>query len=255
MSLLKKIFGGESEGGAATAANSPALVYAVGDVHGRLDLMEQLIEIIRQDAETFDGEKANLIFLGDLIDRGPQSAGCVERVLALRNDSWCTPLALMGNHEQAMLRFLDDAAQGELWVQYGGGSTLKSYGVQPPVAQAPLEDWERARTELAAATPETHQAFLREMPLWAHSGDYVFVHAGVRPGVPLEEQTRHDLLWIRGEFLSSKRASDKVVVHGHTPTQSPDNKRWRIGIDTGAYASGVLTAVRLKARKRAIFHT
>lgn len=255
MLLLKKIFGGEREREEPSAANSPSLVYAIGDVHGRLDLMDRLVEMLREDAATFEGEKANLIFLGDLIDRGPQSAGCVERALTLRHEGWCTSLSLMGNHEQAMLRFLDNAEHGAAWCQYGGGATMKSYGVQAPAAQAPLEDWERARLDLAAAMPETHLPFLTEMPLWARSGDYLFVHAGVRPGVPLEEQTRDDLLWIRGDFLSSKKASEKVVVHGHTPTQDPENKRWRIGLDTGAYATGVLTAVRLKGQKRSIFHT
>ncbi len=230
---------------------SPALAYAVGDVHGRLDCLEGLLKDIRADAAR-TGESATLVFLGDLVDRGPESAGVVEQVCALRRSGdWAAVESIMGNHEEAMLLFLEDAAFGPTWMKHGGGPTLASYGVTPPDAAEP-EAWEPVRMAFREALPAEHlDLVIASKPslLW---GDYIFVHAGLRPGVPLASQDPHDLRWIRAEFLTSRRPFEKVVVHGHTPSEEPEFKPWRIGLDTGAYATGVLTALKLHGAERHI---
>lgn len=230
------------------------VVYAIGDLHGRLDLYEVLIGLIKADAAQLDHPegKPTIVLLGDLIDRGPQSAGCIERSIRLTEEDWCQVESLKGNHEQALLQFLDDAAVGPSWVQHGGAATLMSYGVD--VAQAdPSKGWASVQAAFAKALPEAHRAYVASMKLWWERDDYLFVHAGVRPGLALDQQTEADLLWIRHEFLRHERPHPKrVVVHGHTPRRDPDLHRWRIGVDTGAYASGVLTAIRLKGAERMV---
>jgi serine/threonine protein phosphatase 1 len=230
---------------------SPALAYAVGDVHGRLDCLDGLLKDIAADAAA-TREPATLVFLGDLVDRGPESAGVVERVCALRRSGdWAAVESILGNHEEAMLLFLEDAAFGPTWMKHGGGPTLASYGVAPPDGPEP-EAWEPVQAAFRAALPADHLELIatsKPSLLW---GDYVFVHAGLRPGVPLASQDPHDLRWIRAEFLTSHRPFEKVVVHGHTPSEEPEFKPWRIGLDTGAYATGVLTAVKLHGVERRI---
>ena len=222
------------------------LTYAVGDVHGRLDLLDRMISHVREDAaRTAPGERPVLVILGDVIDRGPQSSGCVDRLVRLGAGDWCELQSIYGNHEHALLTFLDDPSAGSGWLRHGGGQTLSSYGMDPPRFQHSRTAWDDTRQEFAAALPPAHLAFFKGMRLWYESGDYLFVHAGVRPGVPLDEQDSMDLLSIRDEFLKSERACDRVVVHGHTPLNAPRFKRWRISLDTGAFASGLLSGVRL----------
>ena len=229
-----------------TPSTGGALVYAVGDVHGRLDLLEPLIAAIRKDAERSAGEtRPILVFIGDYVDRGPDSRGVIDKVLALQDEGVFEVRALKGNHEEQMLSFLGDPTAGPPWLQFGGAETLLSYGVIPPVGRSDPDGWEATRLALDAALPASHRSFLEGLELAILCGDYVFVHAGVRPGVPLIEQSEHDLLWIRDDFLSSDRPIEKIVVHGHTPEPEPFIGRNRIGIDTGAYATNVLTAVRL----------
>lgn len=230
------------------------LVYAIGDVHGRKDLFDALLQIIQHDAQAIgaEGGRPTLVLLGDLVDRGPESAACVERAIALQSEGWCEVVALKGNHEEALLLFLNDTDIGPQWMQHGGGPTLQSYGLN--LASSGLATgWPGIQTAFRAALPAQHHAFLNAMRLSYVQGDYVFVHAGVRPGVRLEDQSEEDLLWIREAFLNvSEPYPGKVVVHGHTPTAAPELKRSRIGIDTGAYASGILTAVRLRGFERTI---
>ena len=231
-------------------------IYAIGDVHGRLDLFERLIDLIRLDAVKLEhsGGRPILVLLGDLIDRGPQSAGCRERAMALAEEGWCTVESLKGNHEEAFELFLEDDTVGPNWMQHGGGATLTSYGVDIN-KEAGGKGWPGLQAAFQRVVPETHRAYVQSMKLWVGFGDYLFVHAGVRPGKPMEEQTQADLLWIRQEFLASETPyPGKVVVHGHTPMRIPDMKRWRIGIDTGAYASGMLTAVKLRGFERVLIH-
>lgn len=153
-----------------------------------------------------------------------------------------------------MLNFLLDASYGASWVEYGGGATLLSYGIQPPKGRATAEDWEEVREAFSKLVPASHLKFLTEAALKFQAGDYLFVHAGVKPGTPLEDQGAETLLWIRKEFLASPRACEYVVVHGHTPTEAAVNQQWRIGVDTGAYATGVLTCVRLNQTTRKIIN-
>lgn len=224
------------------------LVYAVGDVHGRLDLLAALVEEIAADARVCaPAEPPLLVLVGDYVDRGPDSRGVVEALVALSRDSRFQVEALRGNHEAAMLGFLQDAQGGPEWASWGGNATLASYGVAAPAPHAPPQAWETAQAALAAAVPQAHLALLKGLPLSLMVGGYLFVHAGVRPGAPLGRQEPQDLLMIRKPFLKHARPLGRVVVHGHTPGAEPYVSPVRIGIDTGAYATGVLTAARLMA--------
>ncbi len=222
------------------------LVYAVGDIHGRLDLLRRLIaDIVANAAMANKDTRPVIVFLGDYVDRGPHSRGVIDQILQLAGASDFEIRSLLGNHEQAMLWFLKDAKTGRGWTAHGGAETLASYGVAPPQAQADDKAWEAARQALEAALPAQHLAFLRGLELYLEIGDYLFVHAGIKPGVPLEKQSQRDLLWIRDDFLNASYTGDKVVVHGHTPAPEPVFYAGRIGVDTGAYATGLLCAVRL----------
>jgi serine/threonine protein phosphatase 1 len=222
------------------------LVYAVGDVHGRLDALEPLLRQVAEDYMLVrPAEPAKLVFLGDYLDRGPDSKRVVDLVLGMRGHPEFEVRALKGNHEEALLHFLEDPPFGAQWMEHGGGPTLVSYGVQPPPTRTDNDAWAKTAEELKAAIPEAHMSFFRELELMVTVGDYAFVHAGVRPGVPLDQQVERDLLWIRQEFIAEKGPHPKVIVHGHTPNEEAQLTRWRLGVDTGCYATGLLTAVRL----------
>ena len=225
------------------------IVYAVGDVHGRLDLLQKLVEQIRVDAEPYlEDHKCAVVFLGDYIDRGFQSRGVIDFLLgdALRGFE---VRHLKGNHEEALLRFLSDSSFGPQWAQFGGIETLVSYNVQPPRGRERLEEWEAARQDLVEKMPHEHLLFLERLELCLVLGDYTFVHAGLRPGKSLEQQSPKDLLWIRDDFLFDDEPFEGIIVHGHTPTNHEYRDYRRIGVDTGAYLSGRLTAVRLHEDK------
>jgi serine/threonine protein phosphatase 1 len=222
--------------------------YAIGDIHGRHDLLQILIDLVRKDvAARALPNPPFLVFLGDYVDRGRYSREVVDCVLDLQRDF--SVVALRGNHEDALLQFLEDPAIGPSWIDHGGAQTLVSYGVNPPHRADPTP-WQDVRDSFAEALPPHHLAFFRGLAYHAVIGDYVFAHAGVRPGVALEDQTAHDFMWIRRPFLNVERAIDRVVVHGHTPAETPHMGRWRIGVDTGAYATGVLTAIGLTGSER-----
>ena len=231
---------------AARLGTQGRLIYAIGDVHGRLDLLRRLIaDIVANAAMAGKAGRPLIVFLGDYVDRGPQSRGVIDQIVQLSKSSEFEIRCLMGNHEQAMLWFLDDAKAGRGWAMHGGSETLASYGVAPPGPYADDAAWEAARLALRDALPEEHLYFLCGLELYLEVGGYVFVHAGVRPGVPLHKQSERDLLWIRDDFLNAASTGDKVVVHGHTPAAEPVFCAGRIGVDTGAYATGQLCAVRL----------
>ena len=222
------------------------LVYAVGDIHGRFDLLQLLLDQIVEDVRRSPPvRRPLLVFLGDYVDRGPASLEVIYRILELSYRREFEVRALKGNHEEALLRFLEDPATGVEWFTYGGRPTLRSYGLVPPERDADLPTLTRARDAFARRLPTSHQLFFERLASMAVVGDYAFVHAGVRPGVPLSGQAERDLLWIRREFLDHPGPYEKVIVHGHTPTEQPELLGWRLGIDTGAYATGVLTALRI----------
>lgn len=221
-------------------------VYAVGDVHGYANVLRALIGELRDDLmRSAPAERPLLVFLGDYVDRGPDSRGVIDMILGLEADGRFEVVCLQGNHEDALRRFLREDDFGPNWIVNWGEATLRSYGVGVPAEGREAEEAPRVQAELAAALPAAHRDFLRRCVMSLTVGDYLFVHAGVRPGVALADQHDRDLMWIRYDFLESDEDFGKVIVHGHTPTDRPECKSNRIGIDTGVYYSGVLTAVRL----------
>jgi serine/threonine protein phosphatase 1 len=221
--------------------NEKARLYVIGDIHGRLDLLDQLIDAIKRDVDEY-GNDCLTVTLGDYIDRGPNSRGVIERLIA--NPFPCKYVALKGNHEVLLESFLADPAVGEHWRRLGGLNTLHSYGV--PVSGLMVgKAYEEAADRLREAMPAEHMNFLRSLRISYNTDKYFLCHAGVRPGVPLERQSDDDLLWIRSEFLNSRKDFGKIVVHGHTPVKEPEVLPNRINIDTGAFATGNLTCVVL----------
>jgi serine/threonine protein phosphatase 1 len=227
--------------------------YAVGDIHGRLDLLDDLLGQIRADMERHPVERAFLVFLGDLIDRGPASAQVVGQLRTAEWD-WITPVFLLGNHEEAMIAAYDgDIEALRAWTGFGGAETAESYGVSSVLLLR--DDWPGFLNALRAAIPRDDIEFLRGFYDQFALGDYLFVHAGVRPGVALDRQNPADLRWIREEFLKSPVDFGKVVVHGHTICAQPELLANRIGIDTGAYRTGLLTALRLDGDDQRVMQT
>ena len=217
-------------------------LYAIGDVHGRLDLLERAIQAIDRDVAERGGT-ALTVTLGDYIDRGPQSRGVIER---LSVNPFPTPyVALKGNHETLLEAFLADPSVGAHWRRLGGLETIASFGV--PVQQLMLgRNYEDAAAQLRQALTQQHRDFLASLKTSVVVGRYFLCHAGIRPGVPLDRQREDDLLWIRDEFLNSTEDFGKIVVHGHTPVAEPEVLPNRINIDTGAFMTGRLTCVVLE---------
>lgn len=223
-------------------------VYAIGDIHGRMDLLELLFERISVDNAARGSAETRLIFLGDLIDRGPDSSKVVERVCQLCRMS-ANVNVIAGNHEEVFALALDgDSKAMRLFLRIGGRETILSYGVSE--AEIDGADYAQLCALSQDATPDHHIAFLKNLSDVVEIGDYVFVHAGIRPGVPLDEQRVEDLRWIRSGFLNHDGDHGKIIVHGHTVTQEVDERPNRIGIDTGAFASGILTAMGLEGSHR-----
>jgi serine/threonine protein phosphatase 1 len=222
-------------------------IYAVGDVHGCLDLFQELLDAIQTDNARRAPAQTIVILLGDLIDRGPDSAGVVRHAMAHRD--WAQLLALKGNHESAMLDALGgDPRMLSVWLNNGGVNAIKSWGVEPREIKS--LDAEEVVELLREAIPAEQRTWLSQCPLNFRLGDFYFVHAGVRPGVQLADQSEYDNLWIREEFLTSRRDHGAVVVHGHSPVDGMEELHNRIGLDTGAYLTGRLTAVGLEGTSR-----
>jgi serine/threonine protein phosphatase 1 len=224
------------------------LVYAIGDVHGCYEQLCRLLELIVQDAASRSkGRRPELVFCGDYVDRGPDSATVIEALCWLQRHCPYDLHCLKGNHEKALLDFLDDPAQATDWLSYGGKETLSSYGLTVPNLILRAEDLTRLRDDLVDQMPASHLRFLERLSLIISMGDYAFVHAGVRPTVPLQQQREKDLLWIRSEFLEYSGPQEKMIVHGHSwNSVTPELQINRIGIDTGAFKTGCLTAVRIE---------
>jgi serine/threonine protein phosphatase 1 len=249
--MMRSIFGRPKQDDTSGKSSVPPghFVVAVGDVHGRLDLVEYLWQQIDAASRLSSARRRILIFIGDYVDRGMHSAELIDRLL----DGFpgFETIFLKGNHDETLLQFLTDPTIGEAWRNFGGLETLKSYGV----AHSAGKNWSQTRSEFAAVIPRTHVEFFKNLKLHVTIGDYLFVHAGIKPRVPLEDQRETDLLWIREEFLESTVNFGRVVVHGHTPTETPDIRPNRIGIDTGAYMTGRLTALVLEERSRRFLST
>lgn len=231
------------------------LLYAVGDIHGRADLLADLLRQIAADARASrHAGRATLVFLGDYVDRGPDSRGVIETLLTgLPQD--LDAHFLKGNHEAILLGFLNDAARLDHWLMNGGEETMASYGVDTEWLSRLRASPETWRKTFADVLPEAHLRFFKSLELSVSYGDYLFVHAGVRPAVPLEAQVEADLIWIRAPFLEYPEPFGKIVVHGHTPGPDPVTRSNRIGIDTGAIFTDRLTALRLKGGSRSFLHT
>lgn len=224
-------------------------IYAVGDIHGSIEPLRHLHHLIQEDARRHRAARKLVVYLGDYIDRGMNPRGVIDLLLKEPLHG-LKQVFLMGNHEAGLLRFLYNGSMGLAWLAYGGVSTVYSYGVRPPTAPADDGELRRVRRELARKIPRTHVEFLAQLEPLHVEGDYVFVHAGLRPGIPLEQQSVRDLLWIRNEFLHCEEHFGKVVIHGHSITAIPDIRHNRIGIDTGAFASGRLTCLVLEGTRQ-----
>lgn len=225
-------------------------IYAIGDIHGRYDLLRLLLDRIGEHAQALPPvQSLHLVFLGDLVDRGPDSAKVVEFLHELEQ-STDQIIVLLGNHEEAMLQALDgDVGVLQRWLSVGGAQTLQSYGLRLPDAD---DDMRRYLRYLQSALPSDQIRWLRRLPLTAQSGDYFFCHAGIRPGVALGRQSREDLLWIRDDFIDDMADHGAVIVHGHTIEREVTMRANRIGIDTGAYCHGLLTALYLEGERQEI---
>ncbi len=223
-------------------------LYAIGDIHGRDDLLADLLARIEADSCERGPAKRIIVFLGDVIDRGPASAAVVER-LRTYDPADTRIVFLAGNHEEVLLRILD-GEKGLVpdWLRFGGAECIRSYGVDP--GRLRRMSPEHAIDAIRSAIPSSHAAFLRSFDDTFKAGDYLFVHAGIRPGIPLAEQSRTDLRWIREPVLTDRTEHGFVVVHGHTIREEVDECGNRIGIDTGAYRYNVLTALGLEGADR-----
>ncbi|ABC22289.1 metallophosphoesterase family protein [Rhodospirillum rubrum] len=243
----KRLTSASSPPPAAPAVPSGVRVYAIGDIHGQIDALDRLHDLIVRDAaaEAGSARRFLIIYLGDYVDRGEATPAVLDRL--------CGPSlpgferhCLRGNHESAMLDFLEAPTANLGWLEFGGLATLAGYGVRMPGVSGLAARAEGLAKGLDACLPAAHRAFLGGLASQISIGDYLFVHAGVMPGRPLDRQSEDDLLWIREPFLSSPLWHGKRVVHGHTISEAPVVLPNRIGIDTGAFAGGPLTCVVLE---------
>lgn len=226
----------------------PAAIYAIGDIHGCLDQLLRLESLIIADGQAIEGEKW-LISLGDLVDRGPQSAAVLDHMISDPPTGF-RRFCLMGNHEAMMLEFLSAPTMDHPWLVFGGMETMASYGIHDPAPKAKL-----LKMQLDSHIPDEHVQFMRQLPVMITVGALCFVHAGIRPGVALEEQTDRDLMWLRPEKPGAADAGSNgpLVVHGHTPVEKLEVVGNRLDLDTGAFATGKLSAARFSADGSIVF--
>jgi serine/threonine protein phosphatase 1 len=248
MKRFARMFRGASSEPAGEGLPPGYRLYAIGDVHGRDDLWAELLARVEAESRQRGGARLILVFLGDLIDRGPASSEVIERLRTLRYPG-ARLVFLAGNHEEVLLRILDgDVSLVPDWLRFGGAECLASYGLD--ASRLRRMSSARALEAIKGAIPDAHVDFLRSFEDTFRAGSYVFVHAGIRPGVPLTQQKRTDLRWIREPFLTDAADHGFIVVHGHTIREEVEDRGNRIGIDTGAYRSGVLTALGLEGSER-----
>ena len=248
---------GTGSGSRRDRPSTARLAWIIADIHGQHDLLEAVLRPVLRDLQGRARGQGALIFLGDYIDRGVHARQVVDRILSLKimlERQGLELVTLMGNHEDLLLRFLDQPQSGPDWCELGGRETLMSYGVTLPDAHD-AAGWESTAADLADRMPAEHREFFSGLTLSHTEGGYHCVHAGVRPGVPLDAQKRDDMLWLRDAFLSDHRQFEKVIIHGHTPAPDVVRDARRIGLDTGAYATGVLTALRLEGETGLLLQT
>lgn len=220
-------------------------IYAIGDIHGRSDLLTELLDgIVEDQRRRPEVAETRLVFLGDYVDRGPASRQVIDHLETGIPPEY-RPIFLKGNHEDMLLKALISPAGQEIWLANGGEATLRSYGIHRHYVPS---------SEISEALG-THRRFFDRLELTHEAGDYLFVHAGIRPGIALGAQRPNDLMWIRHDFLGHDGDFGRIVVHGHTPTTRPEVRHNRIGIDTGAWMTGALTALRLEGEERAFIST
>ncbi|MBR0750732.1 serine/threonine protein phosphatase [Bradyrhizobium jicamae] len=218
-------------------------LYAVGDIHGCSDLLTTAFGLIDEDLARTKPGRVIQVFLGDYVDRGPNTRRTLD--LLIGRGQVHETVFIKGNHEALLMDLLADPSRLPEWLQLGGAATLMSYGVETSPHQA-ATDPVSVRQAFLAALPQSHIAFLRALVPSYSCGDFFFAHAGAKPGIPLDQQSEEDLMWIREPFLSSDEDFGKVVVHGHTPVREPEIRNHRVNIDTGAYATGCLTVLAIE---------
>ncbi|MBA3512353.1 metallophosphoesterase [Sphingomonas sp.] len=252
MAFFRSLFANDS-GAAQPSVPSGYRVYAIGDIHGRLDLLDDTLARIEADNAGRAPARNMIVFLGDLIDRGPSSAQVIERARTYRPPG-VRKVFISGNHEEVLLRLLRGESRFlQDWLRFGGAECARSYGISPTALKR--MDPDQAVGILADKIPKQDQEFLASFVDTFRVGSYLFVHAGVRPGVPLPDQKQSDLRWIRQPFLDNDDDHGFIVVHGHTIANQIDVRGNRIGLDTGAYRTGVLTAMGLEGQERWFLQT
>ncbi len=230
-------------------------VYAIGDIHGCLAELEQLLELIKRDLKKNPVISHHIILLGDYIDRGPDSAGVLNRLINLQKRR-PNVIFLKGNHEHKFIEFLNDPEKlAPGFFAYGGIETAQSYGIKNKLLEEPLDNARKIGRRIIENLPKKHMEFLLNLQLSTSIGDYFFCHAGIRPGVKLKDQSSRDLMWIRQEFLYHPSLHKKIIVHGHTPNFEPEVMSNRINVDTKCYDSGVLTCVVLQKKTHRFLQT
>jgi len=252
--LRQRITGTASGPGSEPTVPENTRIYAIGDIHGRAELLQEIRSRVVDDAErAAPGTKKIVVYLGDYVDRGLDSQGVLDALLDPLEgfDS----IHLKGNHEDALLNYLDDYTQGNRWFPIGGDATVLSYGVRVPRGLSPSEREAHLWSEFQEKLPAKHIEFMRNLDFMYRAGDYLFAHAGVRPGTSIDEQDPNDLMWIRRQFLDSKKDFGAFVVHGHSTAREPEIRNNRIGIDTGAYATSILTCLVLEGTTRRFITT
>lgn len=252
MSVLSRLFGRREEHAPSHSVPPGQRIYAIGDVHGRADLLGRMMGLIAEDLTRAPAADTLTVFLGDYVDRGSGSRAVLETLCGGAFPT--SAVTIRGNHEIMLLNFLADPSTGEVWIRNGGLETLHSYGLDVRPLRSGQGYYEAADT-FRDTLPATHLEFLMGTVPHHAAGDFFFCHAGARPGVPLEQQTEEDLAWIREPFLTSDFNFGKMIVHGHTPAEHPEIRPNRINIDTGAYISGRLTCLVLEEDRRRFLQT
>ncbi|MBK20646.1 MAG: metallophosphoesterase [Rhodospirillaceae bacterium] len=252
--MFGKLFGKGRQQMPPPSVTAGSRVYVIGDIHGRVDLLHDIHQQILQDISSAPDLDTTVIYLVDYVDRGDASCAVID--LLVENPlAHLNPIFLSGNHEQMMVAFLEDIAIAGMWLGNGGNSTLLSYAVGAPTDKTGDEKLRIMQRDFRAKLPPEHLEFLRSLSLYHIEQDYLFVHAGVAPGVPIEDQGSEDFLWIRDEFLRSRANHGHCIVHGHSIVDMPEFYPNRIAIDTGAYYSGRLTCLVLEGQERRFLQT